>query len=155
MTNNDRRTLAAETGHFVIRKATLHDLEAIKAIADSNRDLIGFVLRPALVENILRQWVLVAEIGGQVIGFANYRHRQDQQTTLYEICVTVPHRNNGVGVLLIEALIEESQSQGKRRVLLRCPQESQANAFYCRLGFRQIGTEEGKRRRLVIWEKHF
>jgi predicted GNAT family acetyltransferase len=155
MTDNDHGTAVAETGPLVIRKATLDDLDAIKSIADGSKDLIGFVLRPALVENILRQWVLVAEIGGQVIGFANYRHRQDQQTTLYEICVTAPHRNDGVGVLLIEALIEESQSQGKRRVLLRCPQESQANAFYCRLGFQKIGTEEGKRRRLVIWEKHF
>ena len=75
------------SGYAVIRKATSQDLEAIKQIADANKEAIGFVLRPALAQNIKRGWVLVAEREGVVIGFANYRHRQDDQTTLYEICV--------------------------------------------------------------------
>ena len=145
-------TPVAEAEGPVVRKATLEELDAIKSIADSNKDLIGFVLRPALAENISRQWVLVAEIGGQIIGFANYRHRRDHQTTLYEICVATAHRGNGVGKELMTALYMESRNLGQRCVRLKCPVNNAANVFYERLGFVRVGEEAGKRRALAIWE---
>jgi len=139
--------------YAVIRKATLQDLEAIKQIADANKKAIGFVLRPALAQNIGRGWVLVAEKDGLVIGFANYRHRRDEQTTLYEICVAEEHRGNGVGKALLEALIEEGHCLGKERLRLKCPVGNEANAFYANLGFEQAGRERGKNKELILWEK--
>lgn len=141
------------SGYAVIRKATLQDLETIKQIADANKETIGFVLRPALAQNIERGWVLVAEREGVVIGFANYRHRRDEQTTLYEICVAEEHRDNGVGKSLLEALIEESRRLGKGRLRLKCPVGSEANAFYANLAFEQRGRERGKNKELILWER--
>lgn len=138
---------------FTIRKAEQEDLDSIKAIADANKDAIGFVLRPALVKAIQRRWVLVAEDNGQLIGFANYRHRQDQQTTLYEICITEDYRGNGAGKALLDALVEESHRLGKTVIRLKCPADNKANDFYNSLKFVRVGLEQGKRRRLVHWEK--
>ena len=85
-----------------IRKAHLGDLDNIKALADDNKDALGFILRPALQTAIERGWVLVAEDARQkLIGFVHYRHRHDFQTTLYDICVVQSWRGNGVGQLLI------------------------------------------------------
>ncbi len=138
---------------IIIRKATLKDLEAVKRIADVNRASIGFVLRAALIRNIERGWLLVAEEDEMVVGFANYRHRRDDQTTLYEICVAEEHRGNGVGRALLDRLITECQQMGKRYLRLKCPADNEANAFYSKLGFEQVGRERGKRRELIIWEK--
>ncbi len=139
--------------NHVIRKATLQDLEAIKQIADANREAIGFVLQPALAQNIQRGWVLVAEKDGVVIGFASYRHRRDEQTTLYEICVAEGYRGNGVGTALLEALIDESRQLGKCYLRLKCPASSLANAFYAGLAFERVGKEQGRCRELIQWRK--
>lgn len=141
------------SGYAVIRKATLQDLDAIKQIADANKKAVGFVLRPAIAQNIERAWVLVAEKHGLVIGFANYRHRRDEKITLYEICVAEEHRGNGVGKALIEALVEEGHCLEKERLRLKCPVDNVANAFYANLGFKQVGRERGKNRELILWEK--
>jgi len=139
--------------HVSIRKAKLQDLEAIKQIADANKEAIGFVMRPALAENIKRGWVLVAERAGVVVGFASYRHRRDEQTTLYEICVAEGQRGNGVGRALLEALTEEGHRLGKSYLRLKCPVDSEANAFYASLAFDQVGKEQGKAKELIKWEK--
>jgi ribosomal protein S18 acetylase RimI-like enzyme len=141
------------SNQFTIRKAEQKDLDSIKAIADANKDAIGFVLRPALAEAIGQGWVLVAEGNGQLIGFANYRHRQDQQTTLYEICVAEDYRGNGVGRALLDTLVKESHRLGKTIIRLKCPADSRANDFYDSLAFVRVGFEQGKRRKLILWER--
>ena len=140
------------SNQFTIRKAEQEDIDRIKAIADSNKDAIGFVLRPALVEAIQRKWVLVAEDSGQLIGFAQYRHRRDSQTTLYEICVAEEYRGNGVGRALLDALVEESRRLGKTIIRLKCPADNEANGFYDHLRFVRVGWEQGRRRKLIRWE---
>lgn len=135
-----------------VRKARVEDLDAVKALADANKASLGFVLRPALAAGIQRDWLLIAERAGQVIGFVHYRHRQDSQTTLYEICVDEASRRNGVGRSLVRALAVESQSLGKARIRLKSPTDLLANKFYQQLGFELVGTEHGKRRPLNVWE---
>ena len=136
----------------IIRKARLDDLDAIKTIADANKEAIGFILRPVLACNIEYGWVLAAEMAHEVVGFVNYRHRQDDQTTLYEICVAAERRGNGVGRALIEALIEECRGKNKERIRLKCPIDNEANIFYDKMDFTQVGEEKGRRRKLVVWE---
>jgi len=131
---------------MLIRHAQPQDIDAIKAIADTNKHTLGFVLRPALLENIAKQWVLVAEIDTAIVGFLNYRHRKDRQTTIYEICVAEGHRGYGIGRLLINALKAESHV-----IILKCPSDIKANGFYAHLGFHLDRMEPGKRRTLNVW----
>jgi ribosomal protein S18 acetylase RimI-like enzyme len=141
-----------DTDKTRVRKACAEDLDSIKALADANKSSLGFVLRPALAAGIQRGWLLVAEHAGHVIGFLHYRHRQDSQTTLYEICVDKAWRGNGVGRSLVQALAAESEAMGKVRIRLKAPTDLPANVFYRQVGFILAGVEWGKRRQLNVWE---
>jgi len=139
------------TEKLVIRRAGLADLDAIKSIADAHRHELGFVLRPALVRSIAHEEVLAAEHSQELIGFVEYHHRQDRQTTVYHIAVVPNYRQQGVGRALIENLYKEVLAHGKQTVQLKCPADLPAQGFYARLGFRISGKETGKSRPLVVW----
>jgi len=141
-----------EISEVCVRKACAEDLDAVKALADANKSALGFVLRPALAAGIQRGWLLVAEQVGQVIGFVHYRHRQDAQTTLYEICVGEAQRGNSVGRALVQALAAESEALGKLCIRLKAPADLPANEFYRQMGFTLVSVEQGKRRQLNVWE---
>lgn len=135
-----------------IRKATPKHLCQIKKIADANKETIGFVLRPALLEAIQRHELLVGIArNGRIFGFVNFHHRLDEKTTIYELCVKEKHRGNGLGRRLIEAVKAESRAMGKHQIQLKCPTEIEANRFYSRVGFQQIAVVAGKKRRLNVW----
>ncbi|MHA1348027.1 MAG: hypothetical protein ACTSO3_16615, partial [Candidatus Heimdallarchaeaceae archaeon] len=58
---------------YRIRKATKRNIREIKKIADANKDSIGFVLRPALIEAVERKELFVAKaLNNRVLGFINY-----------------------------------------------------------------------------------
>lgn len=135
-----------------IRPAELRDVSACKAIADANREALGFIVAAVFVDAVHRNRLLVAESAGEVIGFVRYNHRvRGAETTLYDICVARSFRLQGVGRSLTAALREVCQSNKRHAIIARCPEDLSANAFYARLGFQQITVEPGRRRRLVLW----
>jgi ribosomal protein S18 acetylase RimI-like enzyme len=135
----------------MIRKAIFSDIDSIKRIADANRDTLGFVMRPALLENIARGWVLIAESDTQIVGFVNYRHRRDAQTTIYEMCVAQEWRGQGLGKKLLDALKQEAIHHGKAYIQLKAISTITANDFYRHYGFKLIGTEPGRKQLLHVW----
>jgi len=138
----------------LIRKATSQDLETIKSLADAHRRELGFVLRPALLRSIKRNEVLVAEDRGKLIGFAEYHHRKDGQTTLYHIAVTHVYRRQGIGQALVEYILKEAKKLGQRFLLLKCPADLPANKFYLAIGFNFFGHEVTKNKILNQWKFH-
>lgn len=134
-----------------LRKANITDLDAIKRIADANQHALGFVRRATLKRSIEKGWLIVAE-DECIVGFVNYRHRRDTQTTLYEICVDKSRRRVGIGRALIRALVEEALGLGKTRICLKSPFDLPANQFYEAMGFTLIGIQPGKCRLLRVWE---
>ncbi len=137
--------------HFSIRRATDSDLDAIKELADAHKRELGFVIRPALARSIEREELLIAENHAGVIGFVEYHHRQDEQTTLYHIAVAPDYRCMGVGKALIGKLCEEAVASDKQVILLKCPIDLPAHGFYDEMGFEIMGSEAGKERSLIIW----
>lgn len=136
---------------IVITKARSTDINEIKQIADLHRRELGFVRRPSLSEAIIRSEIFVAKKNGSILGFVDYRHRKDRQTTLYNIAVLPQYRNLGVGRKLIEALVAEAKKLDQSCILLKCPEELSANKFYEALRFQLREVEPGKHRRLNIW----
>jgi len=136
---------------YTVRPASSADLDAVKKIADAHKYELGFVLRPALANSIDRGELFVAENAAGVIGFVDFHHRRDEQTTLYHIVVEPDHRVRGIGHALVEALIADAREQGKSVIQLKCPQDLSANAFYQRLGFYHAGTNAGKNRPVHVW----
>lgn len=139
-------------GHeIVVTKAEHSDIDSIKQIADLHRKELGFVRRPALVEAIARSEVLIAKQNGNIVGFVEYRHRRDEQTTLYNIAVPLEYRGLGIGRRLVQTLLTEAKERNKKYVSLKCPVDLTANQFYEVLGFHLYEIESGKQRQLKIW----
>lgn len=137
---------------FHVRRGRSEDLDAIKAIADAHKHELGFVLRPALAESIDRGELFVAENDNTVVGFVDFHHRRDEQTTLYHIAVEPDKRRAGIGRALVEALVDDAREHGKSHVQLKCPQDLPANTFYRRLGFSHVDTQTGNQRPLSVWQ---
>ena len=137
---------------IITRKATEEDLDALKTLADAHRRELGFIRRPTLLEAIRREEIIIALQREHLVGFVHYHHRRDEQTTLYDIVVAPDFRLNGIGQNLVHALMAESHASRKQFILLKCPEELPANAFYQSLGFERWQEDPGKRRKLVIWK---
>jgi ribosomal protein S18 acetylase RimI-like enzyme len=137
-----------------IRKAVSSDISDLKALADAHKNELGFVLRPALTRSVDNRSIIVAiPVNDQVLaGFVDYHHRKDSQTTIYHIVVASDWRRIGIGRELVEALRSEAMAFGKHRIVLKCPEDLMANAFYQSIGFRVAAVEIGKTRPLNVWQ---
>ena len=134
-----------------IRHARVDDIAGVKAVADRHRTELGFIRTSILHEAQRKGWLLVAVRDKQVIGFANFRIRQDNNATLYDIVVDGPHRKQHIGKRLIQRLTWLVNVVGGEHIRLKCPQSLPANAFYKKLQFIHTETETGKKRPLNVW----
>jgi len=136
-----------------VRWAQEKDVEAVKRLADDNRQALGFVVRASLEEQVRKRGLLVAEQQGALVGFVSFHHRRDGWTSIRELCVCATQRNRGAGRALVHEVEQSALDVRQSGVRLKCPLDLPANGFYARLGFTRVGIEEGKRRPLAIWEK--
>jgi ribosomal protein S18 acetylase RimI-like enzyme len=135
-----------------VRSITLNDVTGIKLLADGHRLELGFNARQKFEEVALQQRGFVALMDDVLVGFVIFRHRKiDQQTTLSDICVAQPQRNQQIGSCLICALINQCTLLSRDYIQLKCPVALPANDFYQRLGFTLDRTEVGKKRPLNVW----
>lgn len=129
------------------------DLNNIKEIADNNKKNIGFISRPMLEESIIRKQLFISVEDNQITGFINYRHRNDNQTTIYEVCVNDKYRLQGYGKALMNAVLNESLALGKKYIQVKCPSDLDANIFYFNSGFIIKNTRERtKFKKLIVWQ---
>lgn len=141
------------TRELHIRKATVDDIDACKKIADHHRDELGFLPKPAFLEATDRESLFIAETTQkQVVGFVRYNHRKrGTETAIYDIAVYDPMKRQGVGSALIDALSEECREKSRTSIILKCPENLEANQFYKRVGFERVRIDSGRSRRLVVW----
>ena len=144
VTPNDIQTVT-------IRHARVDDVAGIKTVADRHRTELGFIRTSVLHEAQKKGWLLVAVRDRQVVGFANFRIRQDNNATLYNIVVDGPYRKQKIGRRLIQRLTWLVNVTGGEHIRLKCPQPLPANAFYQKLQFTHTETETGKKRPLNVW----
>ncbi len=160
MKGSHRMVLPQHQQPITIRLARKADIEGAKRIADQNRSELGFVNIAILQVAQSKGWLLVAaewedqRKHDMVIGFANFRIRQDRNATLYEIAVADTHRRTGVGTRLLSELIRRVHLAGGQYIRLKCPDDLDSNQFYQKCGFRHVETEQGKKRRLHVWHYH-
>jgi putative acetyltransferase len=90
----------------------------------------------------------VAEIGGEVAGYACYGANPADEGSwdLYWIVVAPPQQRRGIGSALIAATEDSVARSGGRRVVVETssqPSYAGARAFYERHGYLQIGRAAG------------
>jgi phosphinothricin acetyltransferase len=143
------------------------DAEAIAGIY--NAEVLGstatFDLVPRTVEQ-QRAWqidrsgahaVLVAETtDGEVVGFASlspFRDRPAYATTVESsIYVDPTQQRRGVGLLLLESLIETARSHGFHSIIARVAGSSEASVqLHLRAGFDIVGVEREVGRKFNRW----
>lgn len=135
-----------------IRGATLEDLGAVVALERSVAEAPHWSEREygAMVENAagegVRRCLLVAESGGELVGFAVGRAigRDEVLGELESVAVTARARRAGAGRALCAAVIAWCRGQGADAVELEVRSENAgAMALYENLGFVRVGIRKG------------
>lgn len=93
--------------------------------------------------------VLVAEVGGSVVGYAyagiegfDYMALRGPAGALYDIVVDPAHREHGVGALLLEATLAQLEARGAPRVVLMAAAGNEAaQRLFTGAGFRRTMIE--------------
>ena len=126
-----------------------HDLDPDRFIAATPQTERGYgsFLGTQLDEpNII---VLVAEHGGEVVGYAyagvegnDYMSLRGPAGVLHDIVVDPAHRGQGVGRLLLDATLEALKAKGAPRVVLSTAERNEsAQRLFARAGFRRTMIE--------------
>jgi len=134
------------------RRATTADAGAIARIYNEGIEdrIATFETRPRTAEEVAGWFdgvhpVVVAEDGGQVVGFAStssYRPRECYaRIAEFSVYVARDYRRRGVGRRALAALIEESREAGLHKLVSRIFPENLASRAACRAaGFREVGV---------------
>lgn len=122
----------------VIRQATLADAERIFALINLNRDQLVPRSVGNIVESIDR--FFVAEAEGEMVGCAAYQIHPEigaseaAAVEIVSVAVKSVFRKRGIGMKLVEAVIEKSDAVGpKETVVLTFAPE-----FFAKMGFREV-----------------
>lgn len=134
-----------EISDVEILPANTNDLDMIKNVADQFTKELGFVHRETVKKQIEKQQMFCAKSNGKVVGFCSFNNRKDGITIIYEIAVLVKYRGNSIAKKMIKEL--------NYPIRLKCPVGNDSNNFYAALGFELIEVEEGRKRKLNVWEK--
>lgn len=124
----------------MVRLATLNDIGDIKETAKKMVKEVGFILRPALEEAVRREELLFED---KTKSFCHYHTRRDGVSVIYEICVPIEFRGQGIAKQMIFMI--------PRPIQLKCPIDNESNNFYRHFGFALIKTAPGKKRDLNLW----
>lgn len=120
-----------------------------KEVSNKLKRELGFVNRAALEKSFL---VNELDVIGDGVGFVNFHHRKDDQTTIYELGVKPEFQRQGWGRLLFYRVLCSSIEKGKIKIVAKCPIDLPSNRFYERLGFQLKKLEPGRKRPLHVWE---
>jgi L-amino acid N-acyltransferase YncA len=149
-----------------IRRATLADAEAIRQIY--NLEVTGSTATLDLVPRSVEEqaaWmvahsgvypVVVADEGGEVIGFASlspYRPRPGYATAVEDsIYVAGDHRGQGIGRALLSEAVVMARTHGFHSIVARVSATQQASvALHKACGFDFVGVEREIGRKFGRW----
>jgi GNAT superfamily N-acetyltransferase len=127
----------------MIDYATMEDIPLIKKAANKHTEELGFIGGWDFKGVIEKQHMLVDRDSGS---FCHFHVRKDGMTVIYEILTTPAARGTGLGRQMVNKLV--------RPVRAKCPEGLPSNGFYQKLGFELVKVEEGKKRKLNVWELH-
>ncbi len=148
--------------NVVYRDGMASDYDEIKRISNSknNRKALPFVMRVTIEsaaseqserKELSRSYFKVADIDGKVVGWIRAYHRNDNRTTLHEVCVDEQFQNMGIGTALVKGLIERASFIGNTGIALSTPEDLNIDDWYSRLGFKLWSKKDGKKRMLNVY----
>lgn len=113
--------------------------------------MVGFVTRGAVLKKMEQRELAIAEDKGAVVGCVAFHVRRDRVAVIYEIATTKAAAGRGVGTALLDWM-KKALARRALAIKLKCTTDNTgANKFYERSGFRHCGEERGKKRSLAVW----
>ena len=134
---------AKESDLLTIGKLTLELIEAMGDTEGINIKLIAENCRSLLSE--VNSYILVAEIGGVVVGFVNFTTRKtilhrSLSGLIDELIIAKSYRGKGIGRQLLSSAIEKSRQLGCCEVEVSTEKINiKAKEFYGQCGFMERG----------------
>lgn len=127
-----------------VRQATPPDLTYVMSLMRANRESVGGLPEPAILERLERGTVMLAEINDDPVGYVLYdlRHRV---LRIPQACIQYDARRRKYGEALVVALLHRHHDAAE--ISLRCAADLEANVFWRDMGFTCVGTLPGGRRR--------
>jgi len=135
---------AKESDLLTIGKLTLEFIEAMGDTEGINIKLIAENCRSLLSE--ANSYILVAEIGGVVVGFVNFTTRKtilhrSLSGLIDELIIAKSYRGKGIGRQLLSSAIEKSRQLGCCEVEVSTEKINiKAKEFYGQCGFMERGV---------------
>jgi len=136
--------------------AKIDHLEPIYKIWGLNRATLGLMPKDAFKECIVKKWILVAEIDGQIVGYLQFRYTNRNQTlSIVHLCIDVSSRGQGIAEKLLDKLVEGYKTKA-RGIKLNCRSDyKSAIAFWERYNFQPKGKLPSRGNNpnvhLVVW----
>lgn len=134
---------------YAFRMAVIDDLAKIKELADKNKQYLGFLQRGKIEDGINKKKLLVVFDENKLIGFVIFnptkRGVNSGYTVIYDICVDQHYRSENIGKTFVDIL--------PKPIRLKSTIDNEiANLFYAKNGFEIISIENGKNRKLNLWQ---
>lgn len=134
------------------RVAVPADLRYVVSLMRANRESVGGMPEPAILERLERGTVLLAEINDDPVGYVLYDLRGGV-LRIPQACIQYDARRRKYGEALVSAMLARHVS-GLREVTLRCAADLDANVFWRDMGFTCVGNVPGGKRRgraINVW----
>jgi hypothetical protein len=141
-----------------VRVATLADVPFMDSLQKRHGKALGHFPTKQFEGYVEMDAVLVAESGGQRIGYIIHKDRylkRDELGVIFQLCVAQGEQRKLVGATLVREAFARS-AYGCRLYCLWCAQDLDANYFWESLGFVPIAFRAGserKRRVHIFWQK--
>jgi len=129
------------------RLKTKEEIDDIQKIAGQYPKELNFIMRQMLADAAKKHELLLArkKETEEIVAFMLYHKRKDNVTTINDIAVDKEHLRQGIAKEMINSLSGTLQ--------LKCVEGNASNEFYKKIGFKCVGIDPGKNRRLLIWKR--
>ena len=146
-----------------IRKGTHEDIDFMDSLQKQHGKALGWFPRKQFEGYVEQHGVLVAESGGQRVGYVLYKDRyggRDDVGAIYQLAVEPGLQRKCVGAALVKAVFE-SAAYGCRLFCCWCAQDLPANKFWEGVGVVPIAFRTGSRgrgkkkepRTHILWQR--
>lgn len=138
---------------FAMRLADAPDLPFVMALQRKNRESVGGLPGPAILERVNRRTLLLGLLNGEPCGYLLFDYR-DHVIRVPQACIQYDARRRKYGEDLVGMMFNLCPDATETR--LRCAADIDANLFWRTLGFvcttiQQGGTRRG--RLINVWQK--
>lgn len=137
---------------ILVRQAVPQDIVYVMSLMRENRESVGGLPQPAIMERIERGTLILAEINNDPVGYILYDLR-GRTIRIPQACIQYDARRRKYGEAIVANLLAQHANR-INEVNLRCAADLEANVFWRDMGFTCVGTTPGGRRRgrtINIW----